>query len=60
MMGGRLCVAHRIKGNDEIRDSPLVRDSPNNQAGVLGKDSLWIRVLSKRSVIYYIETIDIS
>ena len=30
-------MAYRIKGNDEVRDSHYVRDSPNNQAGILGR-----------------------
>ena len=29
MMGGCVCAAYRITGNDEIRDSHYVRDSPN-------------------------------
>ena len=37
MMGGRLCVAYRIKGNDEVRDSPSVRDSPNKPVEVHGR-----------------------
>jgi len=50
MMGGCLCVAYRIKGNDEVRDLPSVRDSPNKPASVRER-ILYGYVWSKQRVL---------